>query len=293
MPVNLLSLSATFSSILSTFCHLTVKGDLKQKCMLAWTGLNISVRELSFRGTVCIRPKAVFFFTFNFSVTGHGHVGSSSAVKCRERLAGDTGAMHGGLVWDVTDTNSWALKYWWDLLQESLLSWQKFCHHKYNFCRDKSCLNMYTFVMAKDLLCHDKSMLVATNVLLWQNYVCHDKYFVATNVMFLTTTLLSWQACFCHDKTCLLSWQTHACYNNNDTCAAPANDTERLAGDTVTTIVHSHYCVEHAVLIRDVTNTNSWPLKGSTHGCVFTTVKHQFSSDWTRNLVKNWVYLIK
>ena len=59
---------------------------------------------------------------------------------------------------------------------------------------------------------------------------------------------------------------------------------DRLAGDTVTTVV------EHAVFIRDITNTNSWALKGSTHGRVFMTVKHQFSSDWTRNLVKNWVY---
>ena len=83
-------------------------------------------------------------------------------------------------------------------------------------------------------------MLVVINVLSWQNYVCHDKYFVVTNVMFLTTTLLSWQACFCHDKTCLLSWRTHVCCDSNDTCAAPANDTERQQRQAGRW--HSHYC---------------------------------------------------
>ena len=187
--------------------------------------------------------------------------------------------MHAGLVRDITVTNSWALKYhWWELLQVSFLSWRKFCHHKCHFCRDES------FVSTCILLSWQNTCFVMTKVCLLRQKFCRDKimfvtiFVVATNIIFLMTNMS-----FVTTNTCLLRQKWYLC-QLPPTILKGSRDS--LAGDTVATVV------EHAGLIRDVTYTNSWALKGSTHGRVFTTVKHRFSSsDWTRNLVKNCLFL--
>ena len=64
--------------------------------------------------------------------------------------------------------------------------------HKYNFCRDKTCLLPQQKYGCRDKTSfyRDKHVSVATKLLSRQNYVCRDKHFVATSILLSRQTCL-------------------------------------------------------------------------------------------------------